>query len=114
MDQLIAQLITDLVKLIIVAVGGYLVAWLRSKLSQDQIRKAMQIAGIAVKAAEAIGAAQGLDGKAKMQQALNTARTVAAKYGIRFTDEEWQALLEQAVHELKTLGDELHAVPKVS
>lgn len=107
MEHLIPQTITDLVQLALVAICGYLVKYLREHLTQPQIDKAVQIAQIAVKAAEAIGAANGFDGKAKFQQALEMARTLAASHSIKFTDEEWQALIEAAVHTLKAGYDEL-------
>lgn len=112
LNHLVSQTLTDLIQLVIIAVGGVVIQYLRKRLSQQQIEKAKQIAEIAVKAAEAIGAANGLDGKAKFQQALQMARDLAAKYGIIFTDAEWQALIEAAVHSLKDLGEELEAKPQ--
>ncbi len=114
MEHLVAQVLTDLIRLIIVVIGTMLINYIRQHLSQQQINKAIEIAILAVKAAEAIGYACGLDSKAKFQEALQLARTTAARYGIRFTDDEWRALIEAAVQELKTIGAELHASSKAS
>ncbi|MGB9781483.1 MAG: phage holin, LLH family [Moorellaceae bacterium] len=107
MEQLITKTLTDLIQLIIVVLGGMLINYLRKKFTQQQIDQALQIAEIAVKAAEAIGAANGFDGKAKFQQALVFVKQLAAKHGINLTDEQWQGIIEAAVHQLKALGEEL-------
>lgn len=107
-NAIIAQTLTDVIRLVIAVLGGMLINYLHKHLTQQQLNKAWETATIAVKAAEAIGYANGFDGKAKFQQALTLARSTAEKYGIRLTDAQWQALIEAAVQELKVLHGELH------
>lgn len=108
-NELLAQVLTNLVLLLIVVAGGYLVRYLRRSLTTQQISLATEIAEIAVRAAEQIGYASGFDGPKKLAEALDRARDLAGKYGIRYSDEQWATLIEKAVEQLKVLDEELHA-----
>lgn len=107
-NEMLVRLLTNIVLLIFSLVGGYIVAWLKKNLTAQQLATAADIATIAVRAAEQIGYTQGFDGREKLQKALDTAKELARQYGIVFTDDQWNALLEQAVQQLKALDEELH------
>jgi len=106
-NELLVGILTNLVLFVIAVAGGYIVRWLKQHLTQRQIELGLEIAAIAVQAAEQIGYATGQNGPGKFAEAMAYARSLAARYGVKFSDEEWAALIERAVHQLKVLGDEL-------
>lgn len=103
----ITQILSNLVLLILLAIGTYVVQYLKRRFSQQQIALAMEIVEIAVEAVEQIAQASGIKGKEKLREAIGRARDFAAKYGIRYTDEQWATLIEQAVKQLKEFEREL-------
>lgn len=108
-NELLVSILTNLVLLVIALAGGYAIRWLKRHLTAQQIGLAAEIAEIAVRAAEQIGYASGFDGPKKLAEALDRARDLAGKYGIKYSDEQWATLIEKAVEQLKVLGEQLHA-----
>ncbi len=106
-SSLVAALLNDLIRLVILAVGGYVVAYVRGHYSAQQIALAREIAADAVTFAEQVAKALNLDSAAKFQHALAYARQLAARAGLKFTDAQWQGLIEAAVHDLFTAVEPL-------
>ncbi len=105
MTQLIATVLTDLLRLVILGVGGYCITWLRAHMTQAQLTVARTIAERAVAFTEQVAQATGMaaDAKAKFEHALEYCRTMATKAGLHLTDTEWQGLIEGAVGDLRLL-----------
>ncbi|MHB9144743.1 MAG: phage holin family protein [Symbiobacteriia bacterium] len=71
-------------------------AWLRVRLSSEQLFLAQQIAGQAVQFTDQVY--KGLHGPDKLAVALARAKDAARGHGINYTDEQWTTLIEQAVN----------------
>lgn len=109
LTELLTQLLTLVAVIIVQVVGAAVVRWLKARYTAEQIQTGMEIARIVVRAVEQVAAASGwsLRGKAKLQEALDRARAIAAKQGLDLTDEQWKTVIEAAVLELRLLGEEL-------
>ncbi len=106
-NQLIVDIATKVVYLLLILVGNLIRVWLTKSIEQGKLNQALEIAEIAVKATEAIAATKGWNSKDKLNNALLMAREFAEKYGVKFKDEEWRVLIEQAVLILKSNYEEL-------
>ncbi len=104
-------LLSDLVRLLVLVLGTYGAAFVRSHYAASQIQRAEGIGRTAVWAVEQLAASAGWDSKAKYGRALGFARRLAARTGLRLTDEQWQAILEAAVASLRAVGAELPTAP---
>lgn len=94
--DLIFRLLSVVLEAIIVLIGGFVVSWLRTRVNAAKLDKAITIAEIVVPAVEQAFAGV-LHGTKKLEWALEWAKDLAAKHGVNLTDEQWQALIEQAV-----------------
>lgn len=110
-----------LVKLLIAAINllilglGYLGArWAKANVSQKNMDLALNIAAVVVGAVEQLAAAGNVDYKRKMEMAIQMARDQAAKWGLTFTDEQWQALLESAVKAMNQAGEDIKHAPSAA
>ena len=112
-EEMIAGVLFNIILALLSAFSAYAVAWLRAHVSQKHLTLAMRIADAAVRAAESVGTAYGYDSKAKFEYALNAVRQVAASHGLKFSDEQWEALIEQAHHTLVVTENELASGPTV-
>jgi hypothetical protein len=106
-EDLIAQTLTNLVQLVIIFVGGLLVRYLKSNYTSTQLKRAMAIADTVVRAVEMIAVAYGFSPQEKMKKAVEMAKVFAQNHGLKLTDEQWQTMIEAAVHQMKVLGEEL-------
>lgn len=106
-QEILVNLLLAIVQLLIVGVGTVAVQWIRSKLSARQLELGLSIAHIAVAASEQLAASMQIDLHQKYAYALEMARDQAAKFGLQFTDDQWETLIESAVKEMKYLGAEL-------
>lgn len=113
LDQVLATVIVNVLLALLSAFSAYAVAWLRKHVKGQNLAIALDVAKVAVKAAESVGTAYGYDSKAKFEYAVNSARKVGEAHGINFTDEQWEAFIEQAHHQLVILTEELAAGPTV-
>ena len=100
-------LLSDLVRLVVLVVGGYAAALARAHHSAAQAQRAEQIGKTAVWAVEQLAAGMGWDGRTKFSRALGFARRLAARAGLRLDDDQWQAILEAAVRGLQQAGADL-------
>ena len=110
MDDLsgvISEVIFNVALLAISAAGAFLVQWLRANISQKHLETGVAIARIAVEAVEQHGTMQGWESNTKLIEALALATNLGKKAGISLSDEQWSALLEQSVAELKMAEHEL-------
>lgn len=84
----------DIVTILVGALVAYLVAYIKQHFSAKQISTASVIASAAVNFV-----AQKLDtseNTAKFEAALASAKELAAKAGLKFTDSQWETLIEDA------------------
>ena len=107
LQDLIFRTLMDLTQLLILVLGGMVIAYLKRRFSLQQLEKAREIAYIAVQAVEMIAKVNGFDSKQKFEKAMAFVKEFAAKHGLKLTDEQWQALIEAAVHQLRVLDEEI-------
>lgn len=88
----------DIIALIGSIAVAYLSAYLKQHLQVKQLEAARAIAKEAVFFAEQIGDTLGIKGGNKFKAALEKAKVLAAKAGIKLTDDQWQGLIEAAVN----------------
>lgn len=105
--DLIASILLGLLQLLLLVVGGYAVSWLKANVSRKALDLAQSIAQVAVQAAEQLAAANKIDYKKKFETAIMLARDQAKKWGLNFTDSQWEGFIEAAVKQMKELGEEL-------
>ncbi|MDI3298278.1 MAG: phage holin, LLH family [Bacillota bacterium] len=108
-QQAVVQVLSDLIRLAALVVAGYVAAWVRQHVTAARWQRAQDIARTAVWAVEQMAPGLGLRAKAKLDQALQAARRLAASHGLRLTDDEWRSLIEAAVKALKDAGAEIKA-----
>lgn len=97
-SDLLYQILSLLVAAVAAFVVPYIRKWLLAKISAEQLVTAVHVAKVAVKAVEQTQLM--IRGKAKLSAALQVAKSYAKRLGINLTDEQWRALLEQAVQEM--------------
>lgn len=92
-----ADWLTMAVQFVLMVALGYAAVWARRRWSAEQIALAANVARQAVQAVEQIATAAGWGSVAKKAQAEKRIRELAAKYGLRLTDTQWDTLIEAAV-----------------
>jgi Bacteriophage holin of superfamily 6 (Holin_LLH) len=85
-------------------VGTFAANWLKTHTSQQQLESLQTIGGMSVKAVEQIyGDLSGDNraaGDAKLIAAKQRAQDMAARFGVKLTDDQARTIIEQAVHEM--------------
>lgn len=94
-------ILENLLRIALITLAGYAANWVRTHHAQTQLKIAGSIAQTVVQAAEQIGEKLGWTGPQKYTEALNYAKSLATRVGLRLTDQEWRAVLESAVVDLK-------------
>ena len=107
MQALVAEILTSLVKLLVLVIGGLVVNYVKANVSKKNLDLAMSVANLAVQAVEQLAASKQIDVKEKFDKALMLARDQAAKWGLAFTDDQWEGFIEAAVKAMKDAGGEL-------
>lgn len=105
--ELVTGILMSLLQLLFLAVGGFAVRYLKANTSQKSLDLAKDIAQVAVEAAEQLAAAGKIDYTKKFETAIVLARDQANKWGLNFTDSQWEGFIEAAVKSMKELGEEL-------
>lgn len=108
-QDLVFRVLLDVIQLSVIVLGGMAIAYLKKHFTQQQLEKAREVAFTAVQAVEMIAKTYGYDSRQKFEKALSFVKSLAAKHGISLTDQQWQALIEAAVLQLKALGQEIHS-----
>lgn len=102
MQTVIFSGLQDILTVLVGTLVAFLVAYVRQHFSAKQINTASGIATEAVnfsaQAAKKLGITQDL---AKYTSALTKAKELALKAGIKFTDSQWETLLESAYKKVK-------------
>ena len=110
-QTLIFNALKDLVTLGCTVLLGFASAYVKSHFSAKQIDTAKGIAETAVSFVEQTMSTAGIDNAQKFQAAFNSAKGLAAKAGIKLTDQQWESLLEGALKDMKVYWDSAGAVP---
>lgn len=110
-QDILTKLFIAIVNLVILGLGYLGAKWAKANVSQKNMDLAINIAAVVVAAVEQLAAAGKIDYKRKMEMAIQMARDQAAKWGLTFTDEQWQAILEAAVKAMKDAGEEIKRAP---
>lgn len=110
-QDILTKLFIAIVNLVILGLGYLGAKWAKANVSQKNMDLALNIAAVVVAAVEQLAAAGKIDYKRKMEMAIQMARDQAAKWGLTFTDEQWQAILEAAVKAMKDAGEEIKRAP---
>ncbi len=86
-------------------ITGALVPYLRSRMSEQDLWKARQIAEFAVAAVEQLAPESGAKAREKFDDAMGRAYELARTHGIDLSAEEWRTLIEQAVYEMNRAAE---------
>jgi hypothetical protein len=103
------QLALALLSVATLAITVYVIPWLRGKVGQDRLNIANDIAAAAVRAVQQTMKDHGAE--FKYAAALDYARTVAARRGVKIDDDTWNGLIEAAVHDLRVVMQSVDAPP---
>lgn len=110
-NQTVLNLVMQIVITIVIpVVGGYAVTFLSKHMTAKQIETAQNVAKIGVTYAEQLG----VPNSDKFTAAFNTAKSFAGKYGLKFTDEQWESMIEAAVKEGKKDWVQITKTPVVT
>lgn len=102
-----ADIVAALISLLLAvssALGAYLVALIRRRVSATNIGIAQNIARVAVTAVEQMGDAAGWAPQKKLDQALQAVKNLGEKHGINLNEPQWRSLIESEVAQLKRFG----------
>lgn len=108
-QTLIYNVLKDLITLGATVLLGYLTAYAKSHFSGKQLSNAIAVATLAVTFAEQVAKSLDLSSIGKFNAALEQAKSLAAKYGLNYTDEQWKGLIEAALKEAQKDWQELAA-----
>lgn len=89
--QLIGLLVTAAITIVVPILRRYLLV----RFSAEQLAAGAEVARIVVRAVEQTVTA--VHGEDKLAEAIRRAKVYASAIGLRFTDEQWKHLIEQAV-----------------
>lgn len=106
MSELLLPLIQELLYVSITVGVGFLIAYMKKKLSVEQLKQIKtemdnkrEIIELVVLFVQQVYSH--LDGNARYEEALNRASILLQQKGLKITDEELQSLLESSVKNLK-------------
>jgi PIN domain nuclease of toxin-antitoxin system len=108
----IQEVLIGLIQILALILATYAAKYVKAHVSAKQMDLAMSVAQIAVQAVEQLAASKQIDLKDKYSKALMLARDGAAKYGLKFTDDQWEQLIEAAVKSMKDAGEEIVSAPE--
>jgi hypothetical protein len=111
-QDILIKLLIAVINVIILGIGYLGAKWAKANVSQKNMDLAINVAQVAVGAAEQLADAGKIEYKKKFETAIALARDQAAKYGLKFTDEQWKALLEASVKAMKDAGEEIKTAPE--
>lgn len=101
----------DLLVLLCSTLTGFLVAYVRQHFSAKQISTGSLIASEAVNFVAQTAKNLGItEDSAKFQSAKDKAKELASKVGIKFTDSQWQTLLESALKTAKDAAEPIKTI----
>ncbi len=107
----IQEVLIGLIQILALVVATYAAKWVKAHVSAKQMELAMNIAMLAVNAVEQLAASKQIDIEEKYMKALMLARDQAAKYGLKFTDDQWEQMIEASVKAMKDAGEEIKSAP---
>ena len=96
-----SEVVITVVGAVLTGVMAYAMRWIRAHIRTTDLVLATDVARAAVQAVEQISHGHGWMPEAKYADALKYAHRLADVAGVKLTDQQWQALVEKAVHELK-------------
>ena len=104
MEVDITKIVIALIGLLSTIISTFVVPWINTKLKNEKVKTAIQIAGQVVKAAQELQITGELEklGITKAEYAWNEAKNALEKKGIKISDEELTAYIKSAVTELRT------------
>ena len=104
MEVDITKIVIALIGLLSTIISTFIVPWINTKLKNEKVKTAIQIAGQVVKAAQELQITGELEkiGLSKAEYAWNEAKEALAKKNIKISDEELTAYIKSAVTELRT------------
>ena len=105
------EVLIGLIRIIALVVATYAAKWVKAHVSAKQLELGENIAGLAVAAVEQLAASKQINLDEKFSTAVKFARDQAAKYGLAFSDGQWEGLVEAAVKAMKDAGEEIKIAP---
>lgn len=97
--------LTDLVTLAGTVLLGFLTVFVRQHFSAKQVDMAKSVAKLAVSFANELDHVTGIKGEDKLKAALEQAKSLAGKYGINLTDDQWTGLIKSTVNESRLIWE---------
>ena len=112
-QMVLYPLLNDLIVLMGTILLGFLSAYIKAHFSAKQVETAKTVANVAVGFAEELDHTLGTKGEEKLNSALEQAKLLAGKYGIKLTDEQWTGLIKAAVNESRIIYEAVGKVEPV-
>ena len=106
-------LLNDLIMFMGAVLLAFLSAYVKAHFSAKQIETTKAVANVAVGFANELDHALGIKGEEKLNSALEQAKLLAGKYGIKLTDEQWTGLIKAAVNEARIIYESVGKVEPV-
>lgn len=108
---------TDALNKVLVALAGILVfaaplikAWIQTKLTPQKLAHVTDLAGIAVRAAEKVGEAQGVTSAQQYTVASNFLKDASKRLGFKLTDDECNGFIQAALRQMQSIEQTVAAV----
>jgi len=97
-EELVIELLTILVQIVVVAVGGFVIQYIKSKIGEEKLKLYLSYAKTVVTSVEqTIGGGHGVD---KKQEAVQALKNITKG---KLSDEQIDRLIEAAVYEMNVL-----------
>ncbi len=100
-QTLIYNALRDLSLLAVTVVGGALTRYIQQHFNTKQIETAKNIASIAVNSTEEIATAIGFKGADKLTLAMEKAKELAAKGGVKLSNGQWSSLIHDTLNNIR-------------
>lgn len=109
-QALLYNLILTLISTGLPIVLGYITMYIKSHYTAKQIESAKEVAKISVSYVEQIAQANGINGIDKFNKALESVKDLGNQKGLKFSDSQWQTLIEGSIKESVKGWDNLSKV----
>lgn len=93
----VVGIIITVVTTILTYLAAKLKTWLDAKVGKEKVAQALTMAEIIASGVEQMASQMGWDSQQKFDEALARLRDWAGKHGIKYSDLDWEAIIERTV-----------------
>lgn len=93
----VVGIIITVVTTILTYMAAKLKTWLDTKVGKEKVAQALTMAEIIASGVEQMASQMGWDSQQKFDEALGRLRDWAGKQGIKYSDSDWEAIIERTV-----------------